>query len=722
MALSESKKVLSKLLSEENLIVEERKTDTNEAFFDTKNRLLVIPAFSSHVSEDVTDLIIGHEIGHALITKNDVWEEAIIEKGINKTILNVIEDKRVDDYIKRKYPGFRSIFTKGYKELMKMDFFGLSDIDVDELNLADKINLYTKVGHIPGITFDYEEQKILDIVENVKTFDDVIFASNELQTHMRKVFSRRFKTNKDDLLEYYYEGNDPIYGGNGSSIGGSNFAPIINAPLPLPGDPQVEHIESIIEDYTKFNNDEENIEQIYEKAEERYLDSKTDIKLKENQTTLYDNHAITSMYIDVPNIDMKRFIVDYKEIYRRLERECPALVEDNLINNEFNRFKLDNTAAVNYLLKEFRLKKNASVRKKAKINKTGEISPNKLYSYKFNEDLFLKKVKVANEQNHAMVFFLDWSSSMQKYINGTIKQLLALVMFCRKQNIPFEVYAFSSNDFYETDMGLSGGYNNSPNRFAYNNREMILDPFSLFNLLSSRMSNVEFNRASNVLLKYRHYNFYTSSDAFICNSPGWVRLGYTPLNHAIIASRQLTEEFKRKTGANIINNIFLTDGESHSIQFKYDDNSFDNLNTYYFNIYIRDKNRGLTRKIIKGNGYTETNGCLDLMKQNSDVRVMGMRIIDQRELKYKCFDLFGHYDHSGIWKRMKKEHAVKIGNNSYDEFYMIRPTDESSYIDESDYKLPEKLTTASISKAFSKSINSKIENKVILNKFIEFIS
>jgi len=721
MALSESKKILAALISKEQIIVEERKTDKNEAFFDLKNRLLVIPKFNDDVSEDVTDLIIGHEVSHCLCTPQDEWEDAIMEKKINKTILNVIEDKRVDDYIKRKYPGFRSIFNRGYKELMKMDFFGLSDIDIDELNLADKINLYTKVGYIPGIEFDAEEKKILEMVENVNSFDEVIKASEELQSHMRKVFSRKFKTNKDDLLEYYYEGHDATYGKSGGVSSG--YAPIINNPLPLPGEPQPEVEENdILQDYTKSDEySEDDMDRIYDDAEQNYLNSKTDINMKENQSTLYDNYAITSMYVDIPDIDMNRFIVDHKEIYNKISMDCPELIENNIHNNEFATFKIDNDSAINYLLKEFRLKKNASLRKKAQVSKTGEISPNKLYSYKFNDDIFMKKVKVPNEQSHAMLFFLDWSSSMQKYINGTIKQLLALVMFCKKQNIPFEVYAFSSNDFYVDDVYGDYSYFNHPKKKEYNTREMILDPFNLFNLLSSRMTNSEFNRAANILLKYRHYSFY-NGESYICNVPRWFRLGYTPLNHSIIASRQLTEQFKRKTGADIINNIFLTDGESHSIQFRYDDLHYDNLNSFDFNIYIRDKKRGFTKKIIKGNGISETNGCLDLAKEQSDVRIMGIRMIDKKELKFKAYDLFGHYDHNDIWKKMTHENAVKIGNNSYDEFYIIRPTDDSSYNEESDYKLPEKLTTSSIAKAFSKAVSNKIQNKVILNKFIEFIS
>ena len=44
-----------------------------------------------------------------------------------------------------------------------------------------------------------------------------------------------------------------------------------------------------------------------------------------------------------------------------------------------------------------------------------------------------------------MIFLLDWSGSMQRHIKPTVEQLLNLVLFCRKINIPFSVYKFVNN-------------------------------------------------------------------------------------------------------------------------------------------------------------------------------------------------------------------------------------------------------------------------------------
>ena len=44
-----------------------------------------------------------------------------------------------------------------------------------------------------------------------------------------------------------------------------------------------------------------------------------------------------------------------------------------------------------------------------------------------------------------MILLLDWSGSMQKHLMPTVEQLINLVLFCKKINIPFSVYAFMNN-------------------------------------------------------------------------------------------------------------------------------------------------------------------------------------------------------------------------------------------------------------------------------------
>ena len=67
-----------------------------------------------------------------------------------------------------------------------------------------------------------------------------------------------------------------------------------------------------------------------------------------------------------------------------------------------------------------------------------------LHTYRFNEDLFKKVTVLPDGKNHGLVFILDWSGSMQYVLQDTLKQLYNLIWFCKKVQIPFEVYAFTS--------------------------------------------------------------------------------------------------------------------------------------------------------------------------------------------------------------------------------------------------------------------------------------
>ena len=40
---------------------------------------------------------------------------------------------------------------------------------------------------------------------------------------------------------------------------------------------------------------------------------------------------------------------------------------------------------------------------------------------------------------------VDWSGSMGRNIKGTLEQMMTLVMFAKRVNIPFECFLFSDN-------------------------------------------------------------------------------------------------------------------------------------------------------------------------------------------------------------------------------------------------------------------------------------
>ena len=183
MSLTNTKSLLAKLLASENLTVEHGNYPT--ASMDVKNRVLRLPIWKE-MSGSLYDLMVLHEVGHALYTPEDGWHESASNKGNGyKSFLNVVEDARIERKIKDKYPGGRRSFTEGYLDLIKKDFFGLSGVELEELNLIDRINLHFKGGTLHDIEFSDEENEFVEKVKNTVTWADVVRVTDELYEYAK---------------------------------------------------------------------------------------------------------------------------------------------------------------------------------------------------------------------------------------------------------------------------------------------------------------------------------------------------------------------------------------------------------------------------------------------------------------------------------------------------------------------------------------------------------
>jgi hypothetical protein len=148
MELIQTKSLLAKLMATENLIVEQRKVDT--ASFDVVKRVLTVPVLDKNISAYLYDMFMGHEVGHALETPAAGMKKAW-ELKIPMSIMNVLEDVRIERKIKNKYPGLRASFVKGYRELIEKNFFGTNGADLNDMNFLDRVNLHTKGGAAQGL-------------------------------------------------------------------------------------------------------------------------------------------------------------------------------------------------------------------------------------------------------------------------------------------------------------------------------------------------------------------------------------------------------------------------------------------------------------------------------------------------------------------------------------------------------------------------------------------
>lgn len=164
---------LARLMAGENIaVIHNPRMET--AMFDLQKRHLVLPVWGE-MSPALYDLLLSHEISHALHTPLEGWHKAVSEHGrAFKGFLNVIEDVRIERLIKDKYPGLQRQFSAAYRELLARDFFGLKkhNIKPDSMPLIDRINIVAKCGSMVPVNFTAEEQTYLDRAFAVETFEE----------------------------------------------------------------------------------------------------------------------------------------------------------------------------------------------------------------------------------------------------------------------------------------------------------------------------------------------------------------------------------------------------------------------------------------------------------------------------------------------------------------------------------------------------------------------
>ena len=205
MINKEAKSYLAKLLATENITVEHRKVET--AYFDLGNRLLVVPIWKE-MNNDILDMLLAHEIGHALYTPQDEWVAAVESKVAPHSYLNIVEDARIEKLIKRKYPGLSQSFIKGYRDLIRNDFFKTADKNVNEMLLIDRLNMHFKMSHVESdIEFDgAEELMFVERMANVETFKDVELLAADLAEYCKN----ESETKSLDDHEFEYGDGDGV--------------------------------------------------------------------------------------------------------------------------------------------------------------------------------------------------------------------------------------------------------------------------------------------------------------------------------------------------------------------------------------------------------------------------------------------------------------------------------------------------------------------------------
>ena len=568
---------LARLLATENLIVEHKQVET--AQFNTDTRVLTLPMWNTS-SNYVYDMLVAHEVGHALFTPCVMWKEGKYE-SLPHPYVNVIEDVRIERFMKNKFAGLNRDFYKGYEELNERDFFELEGFDINQMKFIDKINLYFKLGAYLCLEFTDEENEFITETSKAETFEQVLDISKRVYEYSKQQAKKRKE--QEELEQLSQGGLDE--GGTQESEDGND------ADLETPSYSESDEIDPDAdlddEDFDPFEADDEDMGGGQSAGNWNNMEeSDTQEAFDRNSDKLQDKNSRPNTYVTIPELNLDNVVVPFDVLYNELKTHFDSedqgtldddprthyyyvgnsIVQDKL---EYREYKKSASKDVNNLVKEFEMKKSADSYARQSIAKTGVLDTSKLHTFMYNEDLFKKVTVIPEGKNHGLVFLLDWSGSMQYNLKDTIKQLYNLVWFCRKVNIPFEVYAFS-NDAWALG---------TDNRDAHNgyqdvtNDERLVKEMKIGDLHIEgqfRMVNIITSTAKTKQLDEMMTYLWLQVSAFEGYRYQYHRkfsLSGTPLNEAIIAVGQLTKQLIKRSKLQKCHVIALTDGEGFHISY-----------------------------------------------------------------------------------------------------------------------------------------------------------
>ena len=758
------KSTLVKLLAEEDLQVTYKKVPT--AHFDVNAREIVLPIWKDK-SESVMDMMSLHEVGHALWTPLD-----LIEKGqkqeVKHSFLNVLEDVRIEKMIQEKYLGSKKIFKKAYDELLKKDFFGINEKDLSKLNLIDKINMHYK--HVPNIPFEDNELEWVEKANQTKTADDVLNLAVELQEWMYSQEKDKTDEMFDIDLPFNESENDDIE--NQDEKNSSNMES---------DDTEETEDESEDGDSTSGSGSDRNDNQKENESSLNKLkdggedfdgiESVTDSNYTKNQYQAASDEDIKETEIlNIPKININEAIVDYKEINKDLTDFYKEKSQGSESNKKYmewvvktlKKFENEQKPVISYMVKEFEMRKAADLYKRASISKTGSLNMDKLHSYSYNEDIFLKMTNLPGATNHGLVMFVDWSGSMSDNFHNTLKQTMNLIWFCKRVNIPFEVYAFSNQYGKKSETTNRNLLAQIPKQ-----NDMVVNDCTLLNMVSSRANKNEFNESminlwaiSNYYSERGNYGGIRYDEDYIypIYIPTDFMLGGTPLNNAIVYAMDILPKYKKDNGIQKLHTVFLTDGASHNLTGKYewgtawssegDVEEFRQVGisrNYENDVIIVDP---INRKKVKCPAkkdseyskacyYSTYHNQTEILLSFLKARVQGMNIVNffiagrnkkGTVSKHDIEHIFGlnswddEIQIKKIQKDILKNNVAVCTSQGWDEMYVLPGGQKLDVSNDDMSEVQPGAKKSELKKAFSKMSSGRKNSRPVLNKFIGMIA
>ena len=698
--------VFARLLAAENLaVVHDASAET--ASFDLDSRVLTLPVWDT-MSGHVYDMLVSHEVSHALHTPLEGWKKELDAAGANASLvqhyINVVEDVRIERMIQAKFPGLRPDYKAG-RQWMKQHIMGdvLADVANGKAHSIDHVNLFAK-GMLDATDLTADEMAMYDRCYACETFDEVVALAKEFINELPEQEQNGGDASNGNAQGEGQEGGEGAHGdeqAEGNAQGddnanangeGQDQSENAQANSEAKGDGSMESADDAKDDGSNADSNDQRSEAA----------KKMDAAMKGLVNQNASDHEMRNL--PVVGKRMNDFLITADEIIN--SHVGATITANSIATRNYTNLQQEQKAMVNHMVNLFNQKRSATAHKRARRAKTGVLDTVKMTNYKWSEDIF-RQIKVMPEgKNHGFFMLVDWSGSMSDKIIETVKQTIMLAEFCRRVNVPFRVAAFSST-------GAEYLRNKERDEYVKGDLEPLYGT-SLVEYLSSDLKKADFDKAATIFFDSAIGCTYDRT-SYRCSGHKFDSLGSTPLDEGIMIASERMMQMRAAGKCEIMNLIILTDGEASSNMFV-----SRGWGRQDHGATITDPISGL-RFNTKNNWNTvrqSTKMALDVLRARvGDVNIVGIYLAS---CKRDYTDFFhGQLDLEGAAKYDPKQRLYPVDLDGYEKYFIFmmnsKPVKGLDSVDSTDSK-------AKVRNALIREGKDRKDRKTFLNQLFDMVA
>ena len=698
--------VFARLLAAENLaVVHDASAET--ASFDLDSRVLTLPVWDT-MSGHVYDMLVSHEVSHALHTPLEGWKNELEAAGANASLvqhyINVVEDVRIERMIQAKFPGLRPDYKAG-RQWMKTNIMGdvLADVANGKAHSIDHVNLFAK-GMLDATDLTADEMAMYDRCYACETFDEVVALAKEFINELPEQEANGGDASDGNAQGEGQEGGE---GAHGDEQAEGNAQGDDNANANGEGQDQSENAQAnseakgdgSMESAADAKDDGSNADSNDQRSEAA---KKMDAAMKGLVNQSASDHQMRNL--PVVGKRMSDFLITADEVIN--SHAGVTIMASDIATRNYTNLQQEQKAMVNHMVNLFNQKRSATAHKRARRAKTGVLDTVKMTNYKWSEDIF-RQIKVMPEgKNHGFFMLVDWSGSMSDKIIETVKQTIMLAEFCRRVNVPFRVAAFSST---------GAEYLRNKERAEYVKGD--LEPLygtCLVEYLSSDLKKADFDKAATIFFDGAIGSTYDKSD-YRCSGYKFDSLGSTPLDEGIMIASERMMQMRAAGKCEIMNLIVLTDGEASSNMFV--SNDWGKMNQ---GATITDPISGL--RFNTQNNYNtvrqSTKMALDVLRARvGQVNIVGIYLASNKRDYTDFFHSQRDLDGAAQWDPKQRLYPVDL--DGYEKYFIFvtnaKPVKGLDSVNAADSK-------AKVRNALIREGKDRKDRKTFLNQLFDMVA